>query len=281
MRSVDLLRRAEGIFDDSGIESARLEAEILLAHVLKVSRLYLYVNPEYLLTQEQVDSYNELIERRLKHEPTAYILGRREFMDLNLIVNEDVLIPRPETEILVETVIDQLNDIRSITKIADIGTGSGAIAISLAKHLPYTSIEAVDISEKALHVAKLNANKYNLGSRIIFHLGDLISPLEGKFKAIVSNPPYIPSKVIDTLQSEIKEYEPKISLDGGADGLDFYRRLIADSPNLLTEDGFLAMEIGADQAEPVTDLAQSGHFREVEIIKDLSHDDRVIICRLN
>ena len=274
------LRAAENILIKNDIESARLEAEILLAHVLKVGRLYLYINPEQLLSQEQIDNYNMLIERRANHEPTAYIIGHREFMDLDLIVNEDVLIPRPETEILVETVIDCLNDSTSMLRLADIGTGSGAIAISLAKHLPNTSIEAVDISEKALSIAKLNSNRYNLFSRINFHLGDLLSPLNGKFKAIVSNPPYIPSRIIDNLQAEVKEYEPKISLDGGTDGLDFYRRLINEAPRLLADDGFLALEIGADQAESVKNLAQAEHFQKVEIIKDLSHNDRVVICRL-
>ncbi|MBR2179793.1 MAG: peptide chain release factor N(5)-glutamine methyltransferase [Selenomonadaceae bacterium] len=280
MNIKELLRSAEDILTQHDIECARLETELLLAHILKVGRLYLYINPEQALSQEQIDNYNMLIERRANHEPTAYILGHREFMDLDLIVNEDVLIPRPETEVLVETVIDNLNDSTSILKIADIGTGSGAIAISLAKSLPSASVEAVDISEKALTVARLNTGRYNLLGRITFNLGDLFKPLYGKkYNAIVSNPPYIPSKVIDTLQAEVRDYEPSTALDGGADGLEFYRRLIEESPKLLADGGFLAVEIGFDQAEAVRHLAKK-YFKDIEVVKDLSHNDRVIVAKI-
>ena len=309
---IEALKQAEYILNNEGIESARLEAELLLAHVLKVGRLYLYVNLDQELTQEQIDSYHKLIQRRSVHEPTAYILGHREFMDLDLIVNEDVLIPRPETEVLVETVIDHLNDIGTRSKeqgaseavmkreldprlltldpknpltldpirIADIGTGSGAIAISLAKSFPNAAVEAVDISEEAINIAKLNADRYGL--QITFHLGDLLSPLsDNKYNAIVSNPPYIPSQIIDGLQAEVKEYEPRTALDGGNDGLDFYRRLIVEVPKLLTENGFLAVEIGFDQAASVKSLIEdTGLYGDVEVIKDLSHNDRVVVAKL-
>ena len=281
MNIKEQLKIAADILDEHNIESGRLEAEILLAHTLNVGRLYLYINPEQTISQEQVDDYNKLIERRTNHEPTAYILGHREFMDLDLIVNEDVLIPRPETEVLVESVIDHLNDNTGIIKIADIGTGSGAIAISLAKSLSGAAVEAVDISEKAINVARLNIGKYNLLGRITVHLGDLLSPLNGKkFNAIVSNPPYIPSRVIDTLQAEVKDYEPSTALDGGMDGLDFYRLLFRESPKFLIDGGFLAVEIGFDQAESVKKLAEAeGQFKDIEIIKDLSKNDRVIIAK--
>ena len=281
MNIKEQLKIAADILNKHNVESARLEAEILLAHTLNVGRLYLYINPEQTISQEQVDDYNKLIERRTNHEPTAYILGHREFMDLDLIVNEDVLIPRPETEVLVESVIDHLNDNTGIIKIADIGTGSGAIAISLAKSLSGAAVEAVDISEKAINVARLNIGKYNLLGRITVHLGDLLSPLNGKkFNAIVSNPPYIPSRVIDTLQAEVKDYEPSTALDGGMDGLDFYRRLFSESPKFLIDGGFLAVEIGFDQAESVKKLAEAeGQFKDIEIIKDLSKNDRVIIAK--
>ena len=281
MNIKEQLKIAADILNKHNVESARLEAEILLAHTLNVGRLYLYINPEQTISQEQVDDYNKLIERRTNHEPTAYILGHREFMDLDLIVNEDVLIPRPETEVLVESVIDHLNDNTGIIKIADIGTGSGAIAISLAKSLSGAAVEAVDISEKAINVARLNIGKYNLLGRITVHLGDLLSPLNGKkFNAIVSNPPYIPSRVIDTLQAEVKDYEPSTALDGGMDGLDFYRLLFRESPKFLIDGGFLAVEIGFDQAESVKKLAEAeGQFKDIEIIKDLSKNDRVIIAK--
>ena len=282
MNIFEQLKSAEKILNDNYIENARLEAEILLCYLLKVEKIFLYVNPDKILSDEQITDYKNLIRRKINHEPTAYIIGHREFMDLNLIVTKDVLIPRPETEVLVETVIDKLNSVLDMIKIADIGSGSGAITISLAKHLTNSFIDSVDISESALKIAGLNAEKYHLTERIAFYQGDLFSPLTNKkYKAIVSNPPYIPSKIIDTLQVEVKNFEPRISLDGGNDGLDFYKRLINESPKYLTEDGFLAVEIGYDQAEAVKNLLEdSGHFKDIEIIKDLSKNDRVVVARI-
>ena len=203
-------------------------------------------------------------------------------MDLDLIVTNDVLIPRPDTEILVDIAIKNLKLMSGELKIADIGTGSGAIGISILKYIKSAAVAAVDISDRAIEVAKSNAEKYSLTNRIEFYVGDLLEPLEGKkFNAILSNPPYIPSKMIDTLQPEVADFEPRIALDGGADGLDFYRRLIADAPYFLIEGGFLAVEIGYDQAEAVKKLADSsGRFTSTEVIKDLSQKDRVFIAKI-
>ena len=286
MNISEAIRQTEQILKKGNIESARLEAEILLANVLKVDRIYLYVHSDEVLTNSQFKLYNEFIQRRLSHEPTAYIIGHREFMGLDFIVTKDVLIPRPDTEILVETVIERLKDMESEIKIVDIGTGSGAIAISLAKFLPNAHVDAIDISEAAIKIAKLNARMHDITEQINFYVENffrmlpLTHPVSSKnFTAIVSNPPYIPSDVIDTLEPEVAKYEPRIALDGGDDGLNFYRRLIDESPKFLNYDGFLAVEIGYDQAQAVTRLAKE-YFTHIEVIKDLSQNDRVVVAKL-
>ena len=263
------------------IENARLEAEILLCNVLKTNRLNLYLNSDRHLTDDHLFMYKKLIQRRLKGEPIAYIVGSKEFMNFDLTVDENVLIPRPETEILVEAVIDRLKNFSGKIKIADLGTGSGAIAISIAKFIVNVEVEAVDISEKAIDIAKLNAINNNVADKINFHVGDLFDPIvDQKFNAIVSNPPYIPSDIINTLQSEVKNYEPRIALDGGADGLNFYRKIIDLSPKLLLKNGFIAVEIGYDQAELITNLMESdGQFDKIEVIKDLAGLDRIVIAK--
>ena len=280
MNISEAIKQTEQALTNGNIESARLEAEILLANALKVDRIYLYVHSDEILTESQSKLYNDFIQRRLSHEPTDYIIGHREFMGLDFIVNENVLIPRPDTEILVETVIERLKDIDGTINIVDVGTGSGAIAISLAKFLHNAKVDAVDISEAALNIAKLNANNNDLADKVKFHQGDLFVPIsDNRYNAIVSNPPYIPSAVIDTLEPEVAKYEPKIALDGGNDGLNFYRRLIDESPAFLVDGGFLAVEIGYDQAQTVAELAKK-HFNQVEVIKDLSQNDRVVVAKL-
>ncbi len=271
MNLIEALKQAEKTLIENDIESARLEAEILLAHILNKNRLFIYVNPNESLNDEQVASYQNLI---------AYLINHREFMNLDLLVTNDVLIPRPETEILVETVINRLKNLSGKIKIADIGTGSGAIALSILHILDNVEAVAIDISEASLEVAKNNANRYNLSDRIIFQQGDLLNPLIGqKFNAIVSNPPYIQSNDIEALQIEVAKYEPRIALDGGVDGLDFYRRLIEDSPQLLLNGGFLAIEIGHNQAEAIKQLAKS-KFNHVEIFKDLSNHNRIVVMEI-
>ena len=263
------------------IENARLEAEILLCNVLKTNRLNLYLNSDRHLTDDHLFMYKKLIQRRLKGEPIAYIVGSKEFMNFDLTVDENVLIPRPETEILVEAVIDRLKNFSGKIKIADLGTGSGAIAISIAKFIVNVEVEAVDISEKAIDIAKLNAINNNVADKINFHVGDLFDPIvDQKFNAIVSNPPYIPSDIINTLQSEVKNYEPRIALDGGIDGLNFYRKIINESPKLLLKNGFIAVEIGYDQANSIKNLIESdGQFDKIEVIKDLAGLDRIVIAK--
>lgn len=272
-----VLKSAENRLEVANIDSPRLDAEILLAHVLNCRRLDLYIDSEKKLPLETVLRFNELINRRLERIPVAYLTGTREFMGLSFAVNENVLIPRPDTEILTEFVGEYLRGLGKTVNFVDIGTGSGAIAVSILKFVKNARAVMVDISAEALKVAKFNAAKFNVDDRAEFFCGDMFLPLKCKiFDAIVSNPPYIPTNDIKNLQSEVKN-EPKLALDGGIDGLNFYRRIISDSPNFLTAGGLLAVEIGINQAEIVKNLiAADKNFTAAEIFRDLSGIERVI-----
>ena len=258
------------------IDTPRLDAEILLAHVLNCRRLTLYIDSEKILPLESVLRFNDLINRRLKKIPVAYLTGTKDFMGLTFAVNENVLVPRPDTEILTELVGEFLLERVGGGIFADLGTGSGAIAISILKFVKSARAMAVDISEAALSVAKFNAEKFHVADRIKFLCGDLFAPLEGKiFDAIVSNPPYIPTNELKTLQAEVQR-EPKLALDGGADGLNFYRRILCDAPRFLVDGGILAVEVGINQSSVVKNLFLATGFVDVEIIKDLSGLERVV-----
>ena len=204
-----------------GIDTPRLDAEILLAYVLNCRRLTLYVDSEKILPLGAVLKFNELINRRLKKIPVAYLTGTKDFMGLTFAVNQSVLIPRPDTEILTEIVGEYLRGLENPI-FADLGTGSGAIPISILKFVKSARAVAIDISEAALEVARFNAQRFHVEDRIKFLRGDLFEPLEGKFDAIISNPPYIPTAELANLQAEVQA-EPQLALDGGEDGLNFYR----------------------------------------------------------
>lgn len=261
----------------AGIDNARLDAEVLLAYVLNSRRLALYVHVAKVLTDEQITRYHNLIKRRLERIPVAYLTGHKEFMGLNFAVTPDVLIPRPDTEVLAQGVIENLYSFKRAIKIADLGTGSGAICVSILKFVENVTAEAVDISKKALEIAQFNAQKFNVEDRINFHVGNLFEPLEGQiFEVIVSNPPYVSEEDFKNIQPEIKN-EPKIAFDGGIDGLNFYRKIIKDAPKFLADDGFLAMELGLNHAEPVRNLLEeNGNFSYIQIWKDLAGIERVI-----
>ena len=271
----EVLKSATVQLEAGGIENPRLDAEILLAYVLKWRRLNLYVDAEKILPLESILRFNDLITQRLKKFPVAYLTGAKDFMGLTFAVNEKVLIPRPDTEILTELVGEFLRT-RGGGNFLDLGTGSGAICISILKFVKSARATTVDISEAALEVAKFNAKKFHVDDRIEFFCGDLFTPLEGKiFDAIVSNPPYIPTNELETLQAEVKK-EPLLALDGGTDGLNFYRRIIFDAPRFLTDGGLLAVEVGFNQAAAVKNLFEREKFFDVEIFKDLSGIERVI-----
>lgn len=271
-------------FTNHKIEEPHLEAEILLAHALKIKRIELYMQHERVLKEEELAAFKQLILRRIKREPTAYIIGYKPFMSLDLNVTKDVLIPRPETEKLVEESISLVKLTgKDIVHVADIGTGSGAIGVSVAKYCKSAKVYATDISKAAIGVAESNAEKHGVKERISFYLGDLFSPIpEGiKFDLILSNPPYIKTSEIKDLQPEISKYEPAGALDGGPDGLDYYRKIISQAPNYLADSGYLLLEAGYGQADNIVEMIKNtGSFRETKKVKDLSGIDRVILAKI-
>ena len=276
----ELLRRATEFLTQNGIEEARLDAEVLLAHVLRMRRLYLYVHLELNLVEEDINTYKNLLHRRAAHVPVAQLTGNKEFMGLDFNITPEVLIPRPETEIMVQMSIEILGLNKDAITVADIGTGSGAIAVSMLYYLDNVTVDAVDISKAALAVAKSNAEKLSVANRLKLFEGDLTKPLAGRtYDAILSNPPYIPTDVIDTLQPEVSQYEPRLALDGGKDGLKYYERIIDGAVPLLKPDGFLALEVGVDQSEPVRKMLESnGQFDPINVIWDLIGIERIILA---
>lgn len=271
-----ILKWSEQYFGSHGAETPRLDAEVLLSHLLGEKRIYLYVHFDQPLTADELARYKEMVKRRTAGEPVAYICGEKEFMGLAFKVTPSVLVPQPDTETLVEAAIERLRGKKS-PRIADICTGSGAIALALAHYLPETSVAATDISADAVSIAKENAETLELSERVQFFEGDLLAPLAGEtFDAIVSNPPYIPSADIEGLPREVRA-EPKIALDGGADGLDFYRRLVRESAALLNDGGFLAVECGDTQAGAIVEMAVTGGFGKTEIVRDLADKERVVV----
>ena len=271
----EVIKAASEQFSAAHIDNPRLDAEILLAHVLKWRRLRLYVDSDKILPLESVLRFNQLVNQRLEGFPVAYLTGSKDFMGLTFAVNENVLIPRPDTEILAEGVGKYLRGLGREVIFADLGAGSGAICVSILKFVKNACAVAVDISESALDVAKLNAAKFHVEDRIKFFCGDLFEPLTGKFDAIVSNPPYIQTNDLKNLQSEVKR-EPRLALDGGIDGLNFYRRIFSDAPRFLVKGGLLAVEIGINQAQAVKTLAEAANFVDIQIFKDLAGIERVV-----
>jgi release factor glutamine methyltransferase len=253
------------------------EAELLFSHALGCSRMDLYLNKEKYLNQQEADFISSALSRRIKGEPIQYILGSTEFMGLEIKVDKNVLIPRPETEILAETAIEYAKKEKP-GRVLDLGTGSGCIAIALAKHLAGLEIDASDISDKAMIVAKENA-RLN-GARINFLKSDLFSNLEFRnYGMIISNPPYIPEDEIKKLQPEL-QFEPKTALNGGRDGLDFYRGIILGAAGYLKENGLLIMEIGFGQKEGLELIFEKAKlFKIIKIVKDYQQIERVIVAR--
>ena len=259
--------------------SATRDAELLLLHTLKIPRSNLVAHPSRELTPPQHALYENNIARRLHYEPIQYITGRQEFYGLTLKVTPAVLIPRPETEHLVEAVLNLLPKNKPL-KIADIGTGSGAIAIALAAHLPQAAVTALDVSTEALAIAAANARNHNLADRIRFLQSDLLSALihEGEtFDAIVSNPPYVADSDRNTLHPQVRDYEPPTALFAGETGLDIYRRLIPQAYNALKPNGLLALEIGHGQSADLTALLDG--WQNISFINDLQHIPRVALAR--
>ena len=254
------------------------DAELLLLHTLQISRATLLAHPDDELTSDQLYLYERSIHRRLAHEPVQYIIGQQEFFGLALHVTPAVLIPRPETEHLVESVLARLPHDHPIS-IADVGTGSGAIAIALAVHLPEAHITALDLSTEALHIAQLNAENHNVAQRIRFLQSDLFAALPpgAAFDAIVSNPPYVPTSDRADLHPQVREHEPAAALFAGPEGLDIYRRLIPEAHALLKPQGLLALEIGQGQQPSLTSLLANWH--DLTFLNDLQQIPRVALAR--
>ena len=275
-----ILKWTENFFREKGIESPRRDAEVLLAYLLQKERIYLYVHFDEPLERAELARFHEMVKKRVQRVPVAYILGEKEFMGLTFKVTSDTLVPRPDTEVLVQAAIERLKALGRPAKFADIGTGTGAICLSVLHYTEDTTAATVDISPTARAVAEENAVALGLTERVTFYTGDLLEPLkEQKFAAILSNPPYIPDGDVAGLQAEVRLSEPHTALAGGADGLDFYRRLCSEGPELLENGGFMAFEVGVGQAHAVEALAKENELiARTEIIKDLAGIERVVVA---
>lgn len=283
MRIIDLLNFSTSHLRNHEIDNPRLEAELLVGHCLGLSREKLYIHLNDLVEEKDKERILMILERRKKGEPIQYIIGHREFWSLDIKVTPKVFIPRPETEILVEQAILILKkeSSKQDLSVLELGTGSGAISISLAKELENISLIATDISFEAILLAKENAIKSGIDKKIKFICGDLFTPFRfingGYFDMIISNPPYIKSSEIMRLQREIKNYEPIMAIDGGEDGLKFHRRIIGSSTLYLKKEGWLLMEIGHGQGDSILGLIKEKEcFKKVEIVKDLSGLERLV-----
>lgn len=262
-------------------DTPRLDVEIFLQKALgDVDRIYIHLNLNKELTKEQYDEFLGYINDRINGRPVAYIVGNREFMGLDFFVKEGVLIPRPDTETLVEEIIELCKNKNEEINIIDIGTGSGAITVSLAKYIENSNITSLDISDIPLEVGKINAVNNGVDDRIEFLKSDVFTAIkntEKKFDIIVSNPPYIPKKDIETLHTQVKDYEPYNALEGGEDGLDFYRQITEESVQYLKQGGILAYEVGHDQAEDVSKIMKHHGYDKIYTKKDIQGIDRVVI----
>jgi len=280
----DIIDWSKGYLAERGFENARLETELLLADALGLSRIELYLDFERQLSEPELKRYKARFKRRLEREPVQYITGSAAFMLSDFEVTPEVLIPRPETEALTEVALELLAEVGGDEPlVADVGTGSGVIAVTLAQKVPEALIHASDSSSGALDVARRNAERMELAGRVTFHEGRLLEPLreaglEGRLALLVSNPPYIPSGDLAGLPEEVRDFEPRSALDGGEDGLDCLRALAQDGPGFLRDDGAIALEVGFGQADAVAGLLgeQAG---SVEIRKDYAGRDRIVVGR--
>ncbi len=270
----DVLRNGVKTLTDNDIEEAAVDAYLLFEDVFDMPKSQYYLKMNQIADDGLVRRYYDGIAKRAKHIPVQYITGKQSFYGLEFEVNSNVLIPRQDTEILVEECLKRFGHMPD-AKVLDLCTGSGCIAISLKKNMEHCRMTAADISEQALEVAKRNAD--HLNAEVTFLKSDLFENVEGMFDLIVSNPPYIPTKVIETLAPEVREHEPHLALDGTGDGLLFYRKIVAKGKSHLKENGCFAFEIGFDQAEDVSNILEENGFTRIQVIKDLPGLDRVVI----
>lgn len=275
----EVIQRSTEFLQRHGVDSPRLQAELLLAHLLKLPRLQLYLNHDRALAEPELAALRALVQRRAKREPLQHLVGSTSFGGLEITVSPAALIPRPETETLAELAAAALAKSALSTPVAlDFGTGTGCLAIALATHCKAAQVHALDISEAALALARANAQRHGLAERIAFHLGDGFGALPGglRFDLIVSNPPYIPTAEIATLQAEVRDFDPHAALDGGADGLDFYRLLARESPAWLNAGGALFAEFGDGQETALQRMFNDAGWRAVAVHPDLTGRQRVL-----
>ena len=261
-------------FTEAGIAGARLEAQLLLARALECSRMQLYTAFDKPLGETELAAYRALIKRRLGGEPVAYLLNEAEIWGLLLYVDEHVLVPRPDTETVIEVATKLRGDKSVACRVLDLCTGSGALALALAKELPAATIVATDVSPQACAIARRNAERNGFADRVEIREGDLFAPVPERFDLIVSNPPYIATSVIDSLSAEVKR-EPRLALDGGADGLAFYDRICAAAPGHLHPGAFLVVEHGFDQADTVRARFEQAGLSDITLVHDLGKNPRV------
>jgi release factor glutamine methyltransferase len=289
---LEVINKTTPYFEKQGIESPRLTIELLLAHLLKKKRMQLYLEFERDLDEKTLEALRGMVKRRVAGEPLQYITGETEFYGLKLMVDKRVLIPRPETELLVETVAGRVKtedggqkaeggERKEVAKIVDVGTGSGCIAIALAKKLPTAEITAIDVSEEALEVARGNAKLHQVEKNIRFLESDLLEIVPSGFvaDAIVSNPPYIADGEMAKLPKEVRDFEPVRALAAGEDGLKVIRRLVMNARRFLSSSGFMALEIGAGQRVAVEEIFGQRGWDVVEVVKDLQGHERVIVAQ--
>ncbi len=282
MTVLETIQKSTEFLGKKGVESSRLHAELLLAHVLAMPRMKLYLNFERALTAPETDTLRELIKRRGQREPLQHIVGSTSFCGLDMTVNRHALIPRPETEMLAEMGWNFLSTLNSqLSTALDFGTGTGCIAIALAVKCPSAQITALDVSPDALALAKANAERHQVASRMEFLLGDGFAALSTPrlFDLIVSNPPYIASAEIATLDPEVRDFDPRGALDGGTDGLDFYRRLAKQAAAFLKLGGKIMVEFGDGQAPEIKSLFESEKWIVEAVQEDYSHRARILVAR--
>lgn len=284
-RAIDILKMSTDYLEKKHVANPRLNAELLLGHVLKMSRVQLYLNFEQPLTNKELDQTRALLKRRGNHEPIQYILGETEFYSLKLKVDRYTLIPRPETEILVDSVIEHCRkdfDKEQSIEILDIGTGSGNIAIALAKNIERSVITAIDVQDKTLQIAQQNAVYHQVDQNIKFIKQDIFTDnleLSCIYNVIVSNPPYISEAEFEQLPGEVRDFEPEVALKGGEEGLDFYYRVLQLAKDILLPKGFIGLEIDYNKAAMIKEIGLKYGFKDFKIIKDFNEIDRVLIAK--
>jgi len=282
---LEVIQRSSEFLAKKGVESARLQVELMLADVLQLPRLEIYLNFERKLDENQLICLRAMVKRRAEREPLQHILGSSCFCGLEFAVSPAALIPRPETELLCERAWQYLQRLagagRTCASVLDIGTGSGCLAVTLAVKCPQATVDAVDISESATALARLNAKRHGVSARVAFCVSDLFTnlPPDSRFDLIVSNPPYIATSVLQTLEPEVRDHDPRLALDGGPDGLLLYRRLAEEAGSYLAQEAALMVEFGDDQAEAVAAIFSGRDWIVDELVRDLAGKLRFMIAR--